>query len=428
MEKEIISTQILKDCIEKHKNYYVFGAGDYAGIVIKFCQKLGCDIIGIVVTDKQGNPDDFVGLAVYELDQIKRSGSDFNLLVAIRNGVNLSDSLFNNITDGDILYCGSELIKSILIESWNSILMNTHMESQLIGDYPSLEPDFVVVADSKNNIPFARMHVTTELEPIEGIIDNCNIDKLRNMYGNIIYMESAKSKGLERKKDDVHIYIAVSHVDKISTERNCPSGYELIQVGAALTPQRIGCITDDVGDNISELNDIYSECTAHYWISKNINNYSYVGLNHYRRQQLIDDDFVEKFINEDVDLVLALPQFTGIPFRNFYLKYSDEIDWLVLEEAIEETRPEYADWLEAFGKGAFYFPCNIMFGKKTVFDEYVDFMMDVTFRIKDIYKERGVVKKKRYMGYLTEILESVYIMKHAKELKVAYTDVQFINK
>ncbi len=42
-------------------------------------------------------------------------------------------------------------------------------------------------------------------------------------------------------------------------------------------------LADDVGDNISNLNSYYCELTAHYWAWKNDNNYSHIGLCHYRR-------------------------------------------------------------------------------------------------------------------------------------------------
>lgn len=58
--------------------------------------------------------------------------------------------------------------------------------------------------------------------------------------------------------------------------------FEPIQVGAKLTTERFGIITDDTGDNISDLNRTYNELTAIYWIWKNTD-YEYIGINHYRR-------------------------------------------------------------------------------------------------------------------------------------------------
>lgn len=60
--------------------------------------------------------------------------------------------------------------------------------------------------------------------------------------------------------------------------------YLPIQVGAALSPNKLDMQGDDRGDNISHLNPLFCEMTAVYWAWKNLQEKpDYIGLCHYRR-------------------------------------------------------------------------------------------------------------------------------------------------
>ena len=59
--------------------------------------------------------------------------------------------------------------------------------------------------------------------------------------------------------------------------------YLPIHVGAELNKDKdLGYQKDNVGDNISDKNDRYSELTALYWAWKHVDA-EYIGLAHYRR-------------------------------------------------------------------------------------------------------------------------------------------------
>ena len=54
------------------------------------------------------------------------------------------------------------------------------------------------------------------------------------------------------------------------------------------------CIFDNSGENISSKNRLYSECSAFYWAWKNfeqIGNPEYIGLMHYRRHFIFNEDY-----------------------------------------------------------------------------------------------------------------------------------------
>lgn len=59
---------------------------------------------------------------------------------------------------------------------------------------------------------------------------------------------------------------------------------------------------DDTGDNISDKNRYYSECSALYWAWKNydaLGNPDYIGLMHYRRHFIFNDEYYVNNIKDD---------------------------------------------------------------------------------------------------------------------------------
>ena len=79
-------------------------------------------------------------------------------------------------------------------------------------------------------------------------------------------------------KDKIKIYI-MAHKKFAPPEEK---GNIPLQVGAALH-EDLGYLRDDVGENISDRNQNYSELTGLYWIWKNEKEADITGLVHYRR-------------------------------------------------------------------------------------------------------------------------------------------------
>ena len=109
----------------------------------------------------------------------------------------------------------------------------------------------------------------------------------------------------------------------------------------------------------------------------------------------------------------------------FYLKYCTESEWLALSETIHSEWPEYEEVFAIFAKNSLYFPCNILFARKEVFDGYCEFMFGVTNKIRKWFKKHKIEERLRYIGYLTEVLENLYFLYHKDDLKIAYMDIFF---
>ena len=63
-------TEKVKSYIGKYDKVYIYGAGEYGRKMIHILRKFRCEIEGIVVSDKNGNPERVLGNKVYALDEI----------------------------------------------------------------------------------------------------------------------------------------------------------------------------------------------------------------------------------------------------------------------------------------------------------------------------------------------------------------------
>ena len=83
------------------------------------------------------------------------------------------------------------------------------------------------------------------------------------------------------------------------------STYIPLHVGRA-NAEDLGFLGDDTGDSISKLNPYYCELTGMYWIWKNYHEADYIGICHYRRY----------LINEN-DSIFTEPQLTALLQRKW---------------------------------------------------------------------------------------------------------------
>ncbi len=231
-------------------------------------------------------------------------------------------------------------------------------------------------------------------------------------------------------------------------------------------------IGDDTGDNISDRNRFYSECSALYWAWKNydqINSPDYIGLMHYRRHFIFNSEYFDKHrestskitlscVNEDIindeyinriglsdkniqdvcgkyDLIITkdanLKIHHNVTVREDHAKIISGMnvkDFDLMVAKIDELYPEYSDITHKFIHGYKKSLFQMFIMKKELFFEYCQFLFDILFAVENETDFTNYsVNGKRTLGYLAEDLLSIFVVKKIEEgvstLKLGVTKV-----
>lgn len=275
----------------------------------------------------------------------------------------------------------------------------------------------------------------SEIYPITINVDNF----FRNAYVEKYYKENNREfirieeyRGKEAIRDmdnDAVIYVAKSIYDKsLQSNYNTPAYEKYIQVGAALTEERLENINyvDSVGDNISEKNRQYCELTALYWLWKNTKN-KYTGLAHYRRHFVIPDNWADIMDSNHIDVILPVPTYVSPNISENYKERHIPEDWDYLMEYLESNyREEYAVASKIFVENL-YSPCNMFVARRDVLEEMCEFI----FPIIDAVVEHGGYKEdvymNRYAGFISERLITLFFEVHRNRFKIVYANKTFLN-
>lgn len=141
---------------------------------------------------------------------------------------------------------------------------------------------------------------------------------------------------------------------------------------------------DYEGENISDRNLVYNEYCGLYWIWQNWDLKDYIGLNHYRRYYNFLDDIPDinaifkKYsiiLNKMFPLTIDKKATTN---REFYAAWHNVKDFDLMGEIVKELYPEYADGWDKMSNATHIYPSSIFIMKKKTFNDYMNYIMDVT--------------------------------------------------
>lgn len=62
---------------------YIYGAGKFARSYIRYLKELGILFDGIIVTDRENNPDELEGIKIYDLAELKRCKEKYEVLIGV---------------------------------------------------------------------------------------------------------------------------------------------------------------------------------------------------------------------------------------------------------------------------------------------------------------------------------------------------------
>ena len=425
------------------QNIYIYGAKTIANIVYNFLAENQCDVKGFMVSKTFDNPNCVNGLPVHLVYDMLDKKEKIYVVVAVlprfrKEVVELLLQLgFCNMVTLSDIYANE--LKRRLNEKQNLSFLNN---TEYVLEVPSgIEGNHAVLCRKDN------------IQSIKWRMDLGMLDYARQVAGTGAWQNDGvtaeyeciygKSELLPRTSDggcgfsgqgadeeivnSANIYAVRCHVDK-SIPRPIPYSFlHEIQAGAALTEQKICDLRDDTEDNISDKNRDFSECSAIYWIWKNGQKKEYTGIYHYRRYLDVSTEDLHRQMENGITLIHSLPC-VMYPSNKFFflLRFLYEYDWLLMMNCIKNAQPAYYETALQFEKGHFYLANNIFIMKTEWFDRMCEFVFSILLEIDKHYEDRGFERQDRYAGYLFEVLYSIFVMHHAKEIRIAYAEMIYL--
>lgn len=214
------------------------------------------------------------------------------------------------------------------------------------------------------------------------------------------------------------ILMAKSTMDKPLKEAYAlPQHVIPVQAGASIDGriENAGMHYDDEGDNISARNREYSELTVTYWAWKH-SSADYVGICHYRRILELSEVDYHAVETSDVDAVLPLPYLCEGDASFQYSRYvSDEEMGVLFSVLSEAEKKALSDALRL----PYLYNHNLVIARRAVFEDYCHYLFAILQRVDKAMKPFGW-RTARRMGYLGEILTSVYFTTHADRLRIVH--------
>ena len=257
-------------------------------------------------------------------------------------------------------------------------------------------------------------------------------------YMERYYVRTGKFKPLSTwpvgfQKADVRLYMAKSSRDiPLETDFTVPDYIYPVQAGAALCEEKVADLLDNDGDNISRKNGNYSELTVLYWIWKNIVlkdteiEKKYYGLTHYRRILSLTKRDLMRLEDGEIDAVLPYPMPYEPNMDQHHKKCLKQEDWNVMLAVLEELQPEYAKGFTGILQQQYMYHYNIILARGEVLADYCSWLFTILERIEQLSVPKGNERSDRYIGYLSESLETLYFMYNQSRLNIAYAGCRFL--
>lgn len=350
---------------------YIFGAKSTAIGLIRAIknQYEDCRIKGCIVSSMKGNPDEIEGIKVSELRSFSAKIPE-EMKASVR------------IIIATPIYVQGEIRDTLRMFGFKNIIgLDTKMEESVMSRYF----EDIGYFQSLNSLSKGKvMPKTCVLE-----VKHCMDRTLKNFYKNDPWVKS-------------------------------------IQAGAANTEERISSLLDSDGDNISEMNALYCEETALYWMWKNmINNpqedYEYYGLYQYRRVLNVTEENLKSIRAENVDVVLPYPMIHLPNIKEHHGRYANEMEWDMLLKAVSELEPEYSADYERIFSSPYMYNYNMFVAKREVVEDYCRWLFPIMFRTEELCKSAEAPFTKRYLAYFAESLLTWYFMHNAYKLNIVHT-------
>ncbi|WP_285824762.1 DUF4422 domain-containing protein [Schaedlerella arabinosiphila] len=413
------------------KPFYIFGNTIYANTFYLYCKEKNADrnIEAFIISDMSKLKNSrklhiLHGVPIRDMNWLRKAGRKYNIFLAASEKT-IREQLLPVVEDSldGLWYYAGDFVNMIMYYHYVSLSCKNICSKYITFSSQYDKGKFILYADKYKYYYLYVIRVDQGYLPDPQIFNaKEEIDELyEKQLGSYFYVDERYGKSNSRYQ--CKIYVAKSHFDREIIEDLRSPFSETIQVGADLTDADLSELKDNIGNNISKRNRDYCEMTAVYWAWKNDKESDYIGLCHYRRRFHIHKEMILWAMEENYDAIYTIPQITdgGIREefveRNYFL--TPEI-WDLIEEAIRKLSPEYLEPWQALSKSFFLIACNMSIMRRNVFEDYCSWVFSILEEVDRHYIEQGIQCNNRYLGYIAELLNTVFVMKNKTTLKKGY--------
>ena len=356
----------------QREDIYIYGAGRNGEAAYRYLESREIEVNAFLVSDMLGNPDHRFGRKVMAIgDFQEHEGRKDLIIVPIAREWSVYKEIYDTLVNyqiHNVYFFSKEMLAIVKKEGLlqkNRVFF--HSGPYHLGEDIYVEAEYGIFTMSGEEgeeyhwrFP-VQMTKEQAAENIQALFaEKSAITEFEELYGKYYVFPIEEVKGINRE-ERYAVYMARSHVDRQIAMEEYPFWIIPIQVGTALTEVDICEVKDSTGENISERNGNYSECTAIYWMWKNAPRTDYIGLCHYRRHFAIEENAISELAVFDIDVLLTSPSFIAETVETFFSTLIPSSDIKVMVEAIKRVCPEYLPATERFLKGRFYLPVIFLF-------------------------------------------------------------------
>lgn len=233
-----------------------------------------------------------------------------------------------------------------------------------------------------------------------------------------------------------------------------------IQAGKSIAAQKLHYEGDDTGNHISHLNATFCELTVLYYVWKNYSkdNFTHWGLSHYRRyfsrnlhwtrikrkaihylepeekefQKIFSKNYyttLHQYLNtHDVILPIPIKLKEGskrITVLQQFENTHDKQYWQLTKEILLKKYPMYNDAIKEVEQSKYLIIGNMMIASWEVWKNYLSWLFDVLFELKDKLPHIEDPYQKRMPGFIAERLLNVYF-NYNKALRKKYMPIAML--
>lgn len=203
----------------------------------------------------------------------------------------------------------------------------------------------------------------------------------------------------------------------VDNRLSAPDGYRWLGVGESgeKIAEAYRGITDRTGDSIADLNSVFCELTAMYWLWKNCDD-DIKGLVHYRRYftnpsgfPLTMGDIEDKL--DHSDLIVPKKYHLIATVEQHYASHHDVQDLECARSIVSELHPAFLDAFDACMKSHFVYPYNMIIAHREAFDAYCAWLFPILFELVQVRRrEMRDSYQGRFIGFVSERLLGVYLL------------------